>query len=154
MAFEGNLGHIGYLTLSTANDARRSSITGTTLNGPNGSGQFYWVYMSTANDLQVSLGSSLFTPSTLSPIVGILQNTPGPGQAADFAFIGVSKAIAGTTTIVRGGQIQASSTAGGYVTPYLQGNGSPLGFALESPGTVGQVFSLALYGFAHGGYST
>lgn len=157
MAFEGNLGRIGFLTLSTLDDARRSSITGTTQNGPNGSAQFFWVYMSTVNALQVRLGSSLITPSTLTPVLGILQNTPGPGQAADIAFIGVSKALAGSTTITFGALIQPSSAPvgqSGQVVLYATGNGPPIGFSLETPTSTGQVISVALFGFAHGGFST
>lgn len=144
MATESPLIHDGgNLTLSTSFDARRSSITGTTLNGPNGSGQYYPVVMSTANDRQVQL-SSVTAPSTFAPVVGILQNAPGPGQAADVGIFGVTKAIAGLT-ITRGQLLQVSSTAGGYVTPYLQGNGAPIGYAYESA-VVGQVFTMFLAG--------
>jgi hypothetical protein len=145
MATESPLIHDGgNLTLSTSFDARRSSITGTTLNGPNGSGQFYPVVFSTANDRQVAL-SSVTTPSTFAPFLGILQNTPGPGQAADVAIFGVCKALAGST-FVRGTLLQLSSTAGGYVVPYLQGNGPPIGFAYESPTAAGAVFTMFLRG--------
>jgi hypothetical protein len=153
MATESPLLHDGgHCTLSTLYDARRSSLSGTTLNGPNGSGQFFPVSMSTLNDLQVNLSTG-FTPSTFAPIIGILQNTPGPGEICDIGIFGVSKALAGST-FVRGTLLQASSTSAGYVVPYLQGNGPPLGFAYESPSAAGVVFTMALFGFVHGGYST
>ena len=157
MAEQDPLIRIGWLTLSTLDDARRSSITGTTLNGPNGSGQFYWVYGSTLNSLQVRIGSSLITPSSLAPVLGILQNTPGPGEAADIGIFGVSKMIAGSTAMAMGTLIQASSAPvgqAGQVVPYVQGNGPPIGFALENPTSTGAVFTAALYGWSHGGFST
>lgn len=139
--------HVGWLTLSTLDDARRSSITGTTLNGPNGSGQFYWVYGSSLNALQVRLGSSNVTPSPTQNVLGILQNTPGPGDPCDICMLGVSKVIAGSTSIVPFQSIQQSSapTAGlsGLVVPYstTAGNGAALGFALEAPTSTGAVFT-------------
>lgn len=144
------------MTLSTASDARRSSITGTTLNGPNGSAQFYPVYISTANDRQVVPASTVVGAggSTVYALYGILQNTPGPGQAADVGIFGVTKMIAGSTLIVRGTQLQTSSTVAGYVAPWAAGNGAKIGVALESPGAVGAVFTAALYGFTQGGGST
>lgn len=132
---------LGWLTLSTLDDARRSSITGTTLNGPNGSAQFYWTYMSTA-DFIFRIGSSAITPSTLIPLLGILQDTPAPGLAGSVCVFGVSKAISGSTIITRGTALQPSSTAGGQVTPYLTGNGPAIGYALETPTAIGQVFAM------------
>jgi hypothetical protein len=157
MSVQDPLLHLGYLTLSTLYDARRSSITGTTLLGPNGSAQFYPVYMSTVSDLVVTISTSTsapITPSTLTGFIGILQNTPGPGQAADIGIFGVSKMLAGSTTILKGNLIQPSSVVGGEMVLYAQGNGMPVGFALESPTTAGQVFAAALFGYGHGGFST
>lgn len=135
---------LGWLTLSTTNDARRSSITGTTLNGPNGSAQFYWVYTSsTCANFQVFLGSSAIEPSTAITVVGILQDTPAPGMACSICTYGVTKAISGSTSLAVGGLLQVSSTSGGQVTPYVTGNnGRAYGYALEAPTTVGQVFSI------------
>jgi hypothetical protein len=142
--------------LSTANDARRSSITGTTLNGPNGSAQYFPVFLSTSVARTVVLGTTLLgaAGSTVEAFYGILQNTPGPGQAADVGIFGISKAIAGTTTIVFGGPLQTSSTAPGYLVPWAGGNGPKIGIAIEVPTGVGQVFTMALYGFGAGPGST
>ena len=144
---------VGQEAVSTAYDARRSSITGTTLNGPNGSAQFYPVFMSTTNDLQVTLSTGGTTPSTFAPILGILQNTPAAGGVADVAIFGISKMLAGST-FVRGTLLQPSSTTAGVVTTYLQGNGAPIGIALETVSSTGAVFTGALFAWSHGGYST
>lgn len=146
MAEQDPLLHLGWLTLSTSDDARRSSITGTTLNGPNGSAQFYWVYTSTTNSLQIRLGSSNITLSSAAICMGILQNTPGPGEAADIGFLGISKVIAGSTLITMGTLLAPSSAPtgqGGELVPYSTsgGNSAPIGYALEAPTSTGAVFS-------------
>ena len=133
-------------TLSTANDARRSSITGTTLSGPNGSAQFYWVTESTSVDRTV-LFASTAPGSTPAYPYGVLQNTPQPGGAAAIGFLGVSKLIAGTTTIVRGSQISPSSTVSGLTSPWATGQVYlRCGIALETPTAVGQGFTAMIYG--------
>lgn len=145
MAEQDPLMRLGWLTLSTLDDARRSSISGTTQNGPNGSGQFYWVYPSTLKDLQIRLGSSLAGTGSTSFPMGILQNTPGPGEAADIGIIGVSKVIAGSTSIVNGTPLQCSSAPvgqAGEVVAWATGNtGAPIGYALEAPASTGAVFT-------------
>jgi hypothetical protein len=157
MATESPLLHDGSQTvLSTTNDARRSSISGTTLLGPNGSGQFLGVVMSTvARTVLLISSTGGVSGSTLNqPYYGILQNAPGPGGAADIGFFGISKVVAGLATITQGNLLQFSSTAAGVVTPYLGGNGRAIGFAVEAAATVGAVFTAALYGFANFGGST
>lgn len=147
MANEQFWGRVGWLTLSTLDDARRSSITGTTLAGPNGSGQFGWCYTSTVAgaDRQVRLGSTTFAQSTLVQVVGILQNTPGPGEAADLLVMGVSKVIAGSTSITNGTLLQQASTLAGIasiqVMPFQTGSGPPIGYALETPTSSGAVIT-------------
>lgn len=143
MANEQIWGRVGWLTLSTLDDARRSSITGTTLVGPNGSGQFFWVYTSTLNSLQVRLGSTIFGQSTLCQVIGILQNTPGPGDPADICIMGVSKVIAGSTAITMGTLLQQSTgtSVAGQVVPFTTGDGPPIGYALEQPTSTGAVFT-------------
>jgi hypothetical protein len=142
MAVDSPLLRNGWLTLSTADDARRSSITGTTLAGPNGSGQFFFVYSSTLNSLQVRLGSTSFTPSSACACLGILQNTPGPGEAADFGFIGYTKALAGSTSITIGTVLQPSSAVAGAVIANAQGYGPPIGIAIEAPTSTGAIFDV------------
>ena len=148
MATESPLIHDGgHLILSTAYDARRSSITGTTLNGPNGSAQFFPVFLtSTMTDFYVGLSTGGFAQSTLNQCVGILQNTPKGGEIANVAIFGVTKALAGSTSIVRGTPLSVSSTAAGYVVPYSTGVGGSIGFAYENPAAVGNVFTMFLFG--------
>jgi hypothetical protein len=153
MATESPLLHDTHFTLSTTYDARRASITGTTLNGPNGSAQFFPVFASTTNDLQVTLSTGGTIASTNITCVGILQNTPGPGEAADVGIFGVTKAIAGST-FVRGQLLSPSGSIAGGVTTYSTGNGPPIGFAMESVTSTGTVFTMGLFGWAQGGHST
>lgn len=147
MALESPLLHLGWVTLSTLDDARNSTITGSTLNGPNGSGQFYWCYMSSeaSANFKVRLGSSVWGAGSTQAAVGILQNKPGPGDAADIGFIGVSKVIAGTTSIVPGSLLMPSSAPvgqGGEVVIWASGaNGPPIGYALEAPASTGAIFT-------------
>jgi hypothetical protein len=145
MALQDPLIRLGWLTLSTLDDARNSTVTGTTLNGPQGSGQFYWVYTSTLNSLQCRLGSSGITPSSLVSVIGILQNKPGPGEAADIGFLGISKAIAGSTSLTMGNLIQPSSAPtgqSGELVVFASGNGPPIGYALEAPTSTGALFTV------------
>ncbi len=147
MATESPLIHDGSQnTLSTANDARRSSITGTTLSGPNGSAQFYWLTESTTVDRTVAFASTAPTTTPWYPY-GVLQNTPQPGGAADIGIFGITKLIAGTTTIVRGSQISPSSTVSGLTSLWATGQVYlRAGIALETPSAVGQVFTALIYG--------
>jgi hypothetical protein len=146
MATESPLLHDGaQCVLSTGNDARRSSITGSTLAGPNGSGQFLCVALSTLTDRTVNFASSASTGGVtgLNRAYGVLQNTPGPGQAADVGIFGISKVVAGSTNFGRGSIIAPSSLFQGTValltTTNLQYN--PLGIALESPASTGAVIT-------------
>jgi hypothetical protein len=146
MATESPLLHDGSQCISNF-DGRNSSITGTTLSGPNGSGQFLAVVLSTTVDRTVQLPST--TTAQFKPY-GILQNKPSTGIAADVGIFGVSKAIAGTT-VVRGQDLMLSSTAAGTLIPFTTAVGNtPCGRALENASTVGQVFTAAIYGFGVG----
>jgi hypothetical protein len=146
---------VGFFQLSTANDARKSSITGTTLAGPNGSGQFLGVVLSTgaAFTCQMASSTSGVSGSTLGlPYLGILQNAPAPGNAADIKWIGISKAVCGAAVAI-GNQLQFSSTLAGVVVPWASGQGRTIGSALEV-GVAGQVVSVMLYPWGNGGGST
>ncbi len=146
MATESPLLHDGSQTvLSTGNDARRTSITGSTLSGPNGSGQFLCVSLSTITDRTVNFTSTASTASGpgLNRAYGVLQNTPGPGQAADVGIFGVSKVVAGSTNFVRGQMIMPSSLFAGTVA-LLSTTGlayNPIGIALETPTSTGAVIT-------------
>jgi hypothetical protein len=140
---ESPLIHDGTLILGF--DARNSTLTGTTLGGPSGSGQF----------LPVTLGTTNFTviaPTSGGRIYGVLQNKGSTGQVADVAIFGVCKAICvssfaagallGVSTL---GFASGSSLAVGF-GPYSSAAGIyAVGIARESA-TPGAVFSMLLYG--------
>lgn len=133
-------------------DARRSSITGTTLPGPNGSGQYLAVALSTTVDRTIALPST--AGSSGIPCYGILQNTPSTGVAADVGIFGVSKAVSGSTAIAPGSDLMLSSTAQGVLIPYSSGAGvQKIGKSLEAATTVGAVFTMVIYGAGNGGGS-
>lgn len=84
MATEGPLIHDGAQCTAAANYYNPSSA----LDGPNGSGQFLFVYVSAARVVTVQTSSG-------GAVYGILQNTPASGQAADVGIMGISKVVAG-----------------------------------------------------------
>lgn len=138
MANEGPLQHWGWGI--SGFDARNSSITGTTRSGPSGSGQFLAVQLSTSADLTVNV----CTVSGMK-IMGILQNKPSTGIAADVGTQGFTKAVAGAT-IAPGQELMVSSTAAGSLIPFSSATGIyPCGRSLMAA-VVGDIFSAYLYG--------
>jgi hypothetical protein len=144
MATESPLIHDGAQCILGFNANNNSTTVGSTaLLGPSGSGQFLAVRLSTTVARTVLLAS---TATTGVQVYGILQNKGSTGQVADVGIFGISKAVAGATIGI-GGIVECTSTAPGSLIPYSSGAGAyPVGVALESA-VVGQVFSLALYGF-------
>ena len=67
----------------------------TSLAGPNNSGQFLAVKLTASR--QVNLANT-----GGEAVLGILQNTPAQGQAADIGFVGVSKAVVGAAVAAGG----------------------------------------------------
>lgn len=136
-------------TLSTASDARNSTKTGTTLAGPSGSGQFLCMVLSTAANRTVGFASSASGSSGSAPFYGVLQNKPGPGEAADIGIFGISKVVSGSTTVTAGGPIMMSTAGGsslnGTVNAWASGSGPRIGYALESVTSVGQVISAMIF---------
>lgn len=142
MAVEGPGLDIGYLV--STGDMRNSSITGTTLGGPNGSGQFLAVRLSTASDFAFSLATS-----SAAEVIGILQNKPAVGEAGDIRFVGVSKAVSGSTAVTPG--VDLMSDTDGQLLPYSSAAGTPrCGKALQAATAVGNVFSMLVYGTGPG----
>jgi hypothetical protein len=131
--------------LSTASDARNSTITGTTLAGPNGSGQFLAVYLSTGRTYSFC-STTIQNLSSVSIAAGLLQNKPAGGQAADVGIFGLSKAVSGSSAITGGQALQISSTNAGVLVPWVGGNGRPFAMAYENALTVGAVFTVFLPG--------
>ena len=137
MSFEANLSHLGVLVAGI--DGRDSTFTGTTHLGPNGSLQFMAVRMSTVTDLTV-LGCTVAGQA----ILGVLQNKPSTLEAADVGFMGVTKAVAGTTF---GPGVDLMVDSSGAFTPYTTAAGQfRVGKSLETVSSVGQIFAMYLYG--------
>lgn len=143
MATESPLLHDGSQTIS-GTDTRNSTITGTTLGGPNGSGQFLAVALSTATARTVNPTTALG-----QRIYGILQNKPSTGLAADVGVFGISKVVCASSTTVGIGQMIMASTSGTLLPYSSAASQYPCGVALESA-AASQVFSAAIYGFGAG----
>lgn len=125
-------------------DYRNSTLSGTTHAGNGGSPQFQAVRVSTAEDLTV-----LLCTSSTNTFLGILQNKPNDGEAADVRVFGVSKAVAGTTTVTAGIELMPDSS--GLLIPFASAAGvRAVGVAMTSAAAVGEVFSAFIYG-GHGG---
>jgi hypothetical protein len=143
--------------LSTTQDARNSTLTGTTLAGPSGSGQFLAVVLSAARTVSIasSLSQSQFGTAG-SMFYGILQNKPRPAEAADVLIFGVSKVVAGSTSITAGSFLMMSTAGGSSLngSVNLWSTGPKIGLALEAPTAVGQVITAAIFGFGSGPGST
>lgn len=138
MAVEGPKIDLGWCV--SGFDARNGTLSGTTRSGPSGSGQFLAVQLSTTVDKTVNL----CTVAGMKPL-GILQNKPSTGIAADVCIFGVSKVVAGSTAIAAGQELETSTL--GAMIPFSSATGIyPCGRALEAATTNGQIFSALIYG--------
>lgn len=138
MAVEGPGLDIGYLV--STGDMRNSSITGTTLGGPNGSGQFLFVKSSTANDFVFAICTA-----NTDRVLGVLQNKPAVGEAGDVRFVGVSKLVSGSTAIAPGMDLMADTD--GQAIPWTTVvSQERAGRALQAATAVGNLFSAIIYG--------
>lgn len=85
-------------------------------------------------------GAALCPPSaTSTPIIGVLQNNPQPGEAGTVVIQGVSKALAGGTVNI--GQLLMTNSTGQFVVA-TTGNVA-VAQALESA-VVGDIFTVLL----------
>lgn len=128
MATEGTMLHDGGNTVAAANYYN----PGSALSGPNGSGQFLAVILSTTADR-----TSLLVSSGGAAIYGILQNSPALGDAADVCLVGISKAVGGAA-ITRGAALMTDSSAR-LVTQ--TGSNIVVGYALESCSGANDIFT-------------
>ncbi len=148
-ATESPLIHDGSQTvLSTAQDARNSTITGTTQAGPSGSGQYLCVVLSTARTVSIASSTAGASFGT-QPFYGVLQNKPRPTDAADVGIFGISKLVAGSTGILPGSVLMMStaggSTLNGTANIWASGSGPRIGMSLEAITSVGQVFTAMVF---------
>ncbi len=126
-------------TILSGADYRNSTLSGTTHSGQNGSPQFQAVRLSSSTDKTI-----LLCTAAGQTVYGILQNKPALGDAADVGIFGITKAVAGGT-VTPGATLQVDSS--GCLVAYSSATGiNKVGYALEGA-SVGQVFSMALYGF-------
>jgi len=141
MATESPLITLGGQGLLSTADYRKSTLSGTTRPGPNGSAQFLAVRMSSLSTDRV------FATCTVAgqAVLGILQDTPNVGEAGNPAVFGVTKMVCGTTTFQAGQPLMTDSS--GCMVLYSSAAGQQrCGMALETPSAVGAVFSGIIYG--------
>ena len=129
MATEGPLIHDGAQCTAAANYYNPSSA----LDGPNGSGQFLFVYVSAARVVTVQTSSG-------GAVYGILQNSPASGQAADVGIMGISKVVAGAA-ITAGANLMCD-TAGRAVAQ--TSTNIIAAVALEAATAAGQIITVAI----------
>lgn len=127
MTTEGVQIHDGGNTVAAANYYNPTSA----LSGPNGSGQFLAVQLSTSADR-----TSLLVSSGGVAIYGILQNTPAQGDAADVCLFGLTKAVGGAA-ITRGASLMVDSS-GRLVT--ATSTNVIVGYAVESCSGANDIF--------------
>lgn len=139
MATESPLIHDGSQTVA-GGDYRNSTNSGTTHGGNGGSPQFQAVRISTVADRTV-----LLCTASGQPAYGILQNKPFTGEAADVGIFGVSKAVAGATSVAAGLKLMVDSS--GQLIAYASSSGAvAIGVALETPAAAQQVFTAFIWG--------
>lgn len=140
MAEDSPLLHDGW-SISTG-DYRNSTLSGTTHMGYNGSAQYQAVRLTTAgSDSVIGLCTAAGQAA-----YGILQNKPGVGGTADVGIFGLSKAVAGTTTVTAGIKLMVDSS--GCLIPYASAAGQvSIGYAKTSAAAVGEVFTAVIYGY-------
>ena len=73
--------------------------------------------------------------------VGIIQNDPASGESAEVACLGISRAVAGTSTITRGTTLSYNSTGVVNVTA-----GKVFALALQAAGAVGDLIWVQIIG--------
>lgn len=130
----------------SSGDYRNSTNSGTTHSGPNGSAQYQAVRLSTTAAADHTVG---LTTVNGQQVYGILQNKPGVGDAADVAVFGISKAVAGATSVVTGVKLMADSS--GCLIAYASAAGvTSCGMALTTPAAAGEVFTAYIWGAGPG----
>ena len=102
-------------------------------------GQFYAVkLLSTAGTI------NLVTTSTLTEtVVGLLQNNPKSGDAAEVAVSGIAKGLSGTSTIAIGSLLSINST--GKLVKSTTDNQKIVGQSLTKTTTSGDIVSVLLF---------
>ena len=101
-------------------------------------GQFKAVkLLSTAGTINLAATSIL-----VSKVIGLLQNNPKSGDAAEFAYQGIAKGIAGTS-LIRIGHILAVNTTSNLVNTTTD-NVQQIGKALADASAIGDIIPVLL----------
>lgn len=120
------------------------SIPGLSAASTLASSQYYVVQLcSTAGQVKLATSGT-------SVVIGIVQNDPGAGEAADVAFLGIAKAACEASTTI-GAYLKASST--GRVKITTTDTDIVIGRALEAYSTAGGIIRVALGGAFCGDYA-
>lgn len=91
--------------------------------------------------LASTAGQVIAATATTDLIIGILQNDPAAGEAAEVAALGIAKAVAGTSTVTKGAALSANST--GVIGAVA---GKVIGIALEAPTAKGDIIQVLVTG--------
>ena len=117
---------------------RFETIPGLTANADLSTHQFKVVSLqSTAGVCQLAATSIL-----ISKVVGLLQNNPKLGDAAEVAYSGIAKAIAGTSTIAVGTVLAVNTTS--RVVGSTTDNVQAIGKSLTAATAIGDIISVLL----------
>ena len=81
------------------------------------------------------------TTAATDPVLGVLQNDPASGEAAEVAFSGICK-VKAATSVTFGAPVTFNST--GYVKTTSTDGNRIVGIALEASDTAGDIISLLL----------
>jgi len=101
-------------------------------------GQFLAVkLLSTAGTINL-----LATSTATETVVGLLQNNPKSGDAAEVAYQGIAKGIAGTSTIAIGSLLASNSTS--KLVKTTTDNQKIIGMSLSKASAIGDVISVLL----------
>ena len=143
MATDGTNLHSGGNLIAAANYGNGAGLAGTNTAGTTGtstgSGQFLTVQLTAGRTVTVTP-----TGNAGQVILGVLQNKPALGQAADLVFVGETKFIADSTgSITAGMYLQASSATAGAVMAWVTTKYA-IGIAYEAA-AAGQVFTGLLF---------
>lgn len=94
---------------------------------------------------QVVIAGTLNSTTNPGAFVGVIMNKPASGEEIEFAVEGVTKAIAGTSTIAVGDRVWANST-GKLTDAGTTDNGFHLGRALEAASAANDIITIKLVG--------
>ena len=117
---------------------RYETIPGLTANADLSTHQFKVVSLQTTAGICQLAATSIIT----SKVIGLLQNNPKSGEAAEVAYSGIAKAIAGTSTITVGAILGVNTTS--RVVGTTTDNVQAIGKALAASSAIGDIIPVLL----------